>query len=1412
MSEATAGRALAEVVAKHLGQLKMGDNTEEVRLVAHHLKDLQRCLKAKRADAGAVDMAMQILRSQIFAASLGAKPVNKSLLACCNGEDFQAKFANTDLSLNAWKACVADVGLRSVSSEDNALFKKFRSFFGVEPTPLPKPPAPPQKRLALLPKQLTPALETINPRVKLAQSTPRRWARLTKQPRHDDESGRVGGVAPVAGADGLDELAEEFPVRCRLTLLDGGAYELVGRCSLCDDVFTMQGSKKQRFNGHAKGQATIADHVAEKHGRGLWSMERNLEEPDPSKRVVWTREGPDGPLAKRAKRDDVEAADDEDGSDCDTRVGPAALVRLAAECGQFPKQLLPSDARVVKSKGKKGFVIEVGSAGDGAMREKAELPGPWPGLGAVPADLPRDFKSLVLLGRSGSGKSSLLRTLLTDFFPGYGGPLYPEGEWQAGRPVIEGFPHTAAGVEWLCSVGLSSVPAWLKPFGVLSRGEQYRANAARQLATRGATEPAVFDEWTSELDRGVAKAASLALAKALARRKRQGEDLGPVIFASCHDDVVEYLGCDVVVRCESGCAPRVVYCRDSSAGAPDAALPQLHAAMCGSMEVPTLGCQATAVEGRWRAGSAFNGRPLDFTIKVSERKKVPASKSAASKVCKAEMPTVWRQFHLTCSPFGTSAMKAEGEQASEATGNDTSVWLGADMGGSRLRLRPKGPGTLVVQMSNCVDEDTSWSEFSAHRVTTFSHCGRSPSLASVSSGSTPYAKDMVRCFHTSGWYLPVERLGKDVDGLYEGLGRGTIRWLGRLGEQGEGFRLDPKHEHVEEGLTYLAAYVGSPDGSLSEQTTEASCYMDTPFNGLSLHEVPQLPEGLGASAFALAAIVGPSGSGKSALAAEHFGEAPCVQWAEHAPIRAHLPEGVAGEELLDAVGLAADVASRPWSTLSGGEQFRARLARLLAWKRDDKEVLVVDEFTSVLDRATARQVARTMQSYVSRHGLRRVLVVSCHRDFVGKGLLEPDWIFEAGSGRMIHFEDPLASSLRDLMEERKAAEAALAFRIEAMSASGRAAGVELAKLRETAVATTSQTPEFVASLVGLIVAEQATHESRMETQVSAARTALPLENEALAADFEDRAAKLREQHAAVMPRGRAGDDEVGDSVASELPQAVPASLPSRLKLEVRRALPCEWSRFREHHYKDHKLGGSNVAFVGTLLGEPVGFVAVLPAGQNMLKLFLSKETKFNGEWTAWREASYPEAWIDRVLFREHRTVVMPSFQGIGLGSLLCDSVANLFDEMGYAFVSMTVHPQYGGYRDRSAFWTALPTSRIERSGIKGNLKYCHAWVGATKPDDSIDWMTYQLLLRRLTTQQRLSSEAARIDSAEAEPMDVEPSVMPLAADSAEAELLDVQAIAMPSAAGPSTPRSEIEDKFTFSPSGVKRRACGRQQP
>ena len=144
-----------------------------------------------------------------------------------------------------------------------------------------------------------------------------------------------------------------------------------------------------------------------------------------------------------------------------------------------------------------------------------------------------DFGIGLIVGPSGSGKSTILRK----FFGETPAPM-----WDKEHAVCDHFNTYDDARESLGAVALNSIPAWLRPYHTLSNGEQYRADLARQL--RG---NCVIDEFTSVVDRNVAKSCATALSKYVKRTGKKG-----IVLASCHYDIVDWLEPDWVFDCLTG--------------------------------------------------------------------------------------------------------------------------------------------------------------------------------------------------------------------------------------------------------------------------------------------------------------------------------------------------------------------------------------------------------------------------------------------------------------------------------------------------------------------------------------------------------------------------------------------------------------------------------------------------------------------------------------------------------------------------------------------------------------------------------------------------------------------------------------------------------------------------------------------
>lgn len=146
-------------------------------------------------------------------------------------------------------------------------------------------------------------------------------------------------------------------------------------------------------------------------------------------------------------------------------------------------------------------------------------------------------------------------------------------------------------------------------------------------------------------------------------------------------------------------------------------------------------------------------------------------------------------------------------------------------------------------------------------------------------------------------------------------------------------------------------------------------------------------------------FVGPSGSGKTQISSNLFPEAIAYrnEWKEASMID-DFDSNSSVESIADAcmsVGFNTIPAwTRPYRVLSNGEQFRADIARLLLECPHDP--IVVDEFTSVVDRQVARIACHAIQKYIRRTD-KRFVGVTCHHDIVD--WLQPDWIYDTAAKR-----------------------------------------------------------------------------------------------------------------------------------------------------------------------------------------------------------------------------------------------------------------------------------------------------------------------------------------------------------------------------------------------------------------------------
>ena len=140
-----------------------------------------------------------------------------------------------------------------------------------------------------------------------------------------------------------------------------------------------------------------------------------------------------------------------------------------------------------------------------------------------------------------------------------------------------------------------------------------------------------------------------------------------------------------------------------------------------------------------------------------------------------------------------------------------------------------------------------------------------------------------------------------------------------------------------------------------------------------------------------------------------------------------------------------------------------------------------------------------------------------------------------------------------------------------------------------------------------------------------------------------------------------------------------------------------WNLFKNHHYMSEKFNVAAHCYLAVRKDtkEWIGFTAVLA-----------------------QPGRVPNMW------RGHRLVILPEYQGLGYGPTLDEYVGQLLLNRGKRFYSRTVHPRLGEYRERSHRWKATSKNKTYTRGMhKGKsqmkkfkntvsrISYSHEYIG-----------------------------------------------------------------------------------------------------
>jgi ABC-type lipoprotein export system ATPase subunit len=145
-------------------------------------------------------------------------------------------------------------------------------------------------------------------------------------------------------------------------------------------------------------------------------------------------------------------------------------------------------------------------------------------------------------------------------------------------------------------------------------------------------------------------------------------------------------------------------------------------------------------------------------------------------------------------------------------------------------------------------------------------------------------------------------------------------------------------------------------------------------------------------------------------------------------------------------------------------------------------------------------------------------------------------------------------------------------------------------------------------------------------------------------------------------------------------------------LRLFRCTPSTWTLFARHHYLSHELNTAAACWLCTANDQPACFTS----------------------WLHFFGRGSPAK-------REHRTVCLPDYQGIGIGNTVSATIASMYTALGYKAISTTTHPAMIAARNRSPLWqlTRQPSLGGARDQTKHGTRLTASFRYAGPPMQTI---------------------------------------------------------------------------------------------
>jgi GNAT superfamily N-acetyltransferase len=122
--------------------------------------------------------------------------------------------------------------------------------------------------------------------------------------------------------------------------------------------------------------------------------------------------------------------------------------------------------------------------------------------------------------------------------------------------------------------------------------------------------------------------------------------------------------------------------------------------------------------------------------------------------------------------------------------------------------------------------------------------------------------------------------------------------------------------------------------------------------------------------------------------------------------------------------------------------------------------------------------------------------------------------------------------------------------------------------------------------------------------------------------------------------------------------------------------------FKDHHYLSGDINKGARCYVGVWNEQIVAFGASIALPNGNMK-------------NAWRG---------------HRTVVLPDFQGMGIGVRFSDAIGQIHLDQGLRYFSRTAHPRMIYYRENSKLWKPTSKHKKLRTDVTNINVYNHYYA------------------------------------------------------------------------------------------------------